>query len=183
MLEDGVKLADGEFIPSELVVWAAGVKAPDFLGNIAGLETNRINQLVVRQTLQTPLDDDIFAIGDCAACSRPGFSQPVPPRAQAAHQQAEFMVRQLDHRLSGKPLREFVYRDFGSLVSLGKHTTIGSLMGFLVGRSFFVEGYFARLMYRSLYKMHEAALHGRGRTLLSLLTPAGARPAPTVKLH
>ena len=77
-------------------------------------------------------------------------------------------------------MREFVYRDFGSLVSLGKHRTIGSLMGFVIGRSFFVEGYFARLMYRSLYKMHEAALHGRGRTLLSLLTPAGARPAPTV---
>jgi len=180
--EDGVRLADSAFIPSELVVWAAGVKAPDFLSHIAGLETNRINQLVVRQTLQTTLDDDIFAIGDCAACPRPGFSQAVPPRAQAAHQEAEFMVRQLDHRLSGKPLREFVYRDFGSLVSLGKHSTIGSLMGFLIGRSFFVEGAFARLMYRSLYKMHEAALHGRGRTLLSLLTP-GARPAPTVKLH
>ncbi len=183
VLADGVRLADGAFIPSELVVWAAGVKAPDFLSHIAGLETNRINQLVVRQTLQTTLDDDIFAIGDCAACPRPGFSQAVPPRAQAAHQEAEFMVRQLDHLLSKKPLREFVYRDFGSLVSLGKHSTIGSLMGFLIGRSFFVEGYFARLMYRSLYKMHEAALHGRGRTLLSLLTPNGARPAPTVKLH
>jgi hypothetical protein len=44
------------------------------------------------------------------------------------------------------------------------------------------EGYFARLMYRSLYKMHEAALHGRGRTLLGLVAP-GARPAPTVKLN
>ena len=78
VLADGVRLADGEFIPSELVVWAAGVKAPDFLADIAGLETNRINQLVVRQTLQTTLDDDIFAIGDCAACPRPGFSQAGP---------------------------------------------------------------------------------------------------------
>ena len=33
-------------------------------------------------------------------------------------------------------------------------------MGFLVGKNFFIEGYFARLMCRSLYKMHEAALHG-----------------------
>jgi NADH:ubiquinone reductase (H+-translocating) len=182
VLEDGVKLADGEFIPSELVVWSAGVKAPDFLGNIAGLETNRINQLEVRTTLQTTFDDNIFAIGDCAACPRPGFPQGVPPRAQAAHQQSDFMVKQLDNLLSGKPLREFAYRDFGSLVSLGAYSTIGSLMGFLIGRSFFVEGYVARLMYRGLYKMHEAALHGRGRTLLRVLTP-GARPAPTVKLH
>jgi NADH dehydrogenase len=182
VLEDGVRLADGEFIPSELVVWSAGVKAPSFLNDLAGLETNPINQLEVRPTLQTTLDDNVFAIGDCAACPRPGFPQPVPPRAQAAHQQSDFMVNQIDRLLSGKRLREFIYRDFGSLVSLGAYSTIGSLMGFVIGRSFFIEGYFARLMYRSLYKMHEAALHGRGRTLLRLLAPGG-RPAPTVKLH
>ena len=182
VLPDGVKLADGEIIPSELVVWSAGVQAPAFLANIAGLETNRINQLAVRLTLQTTLDDHVFAIGDCAACPRPGFPQNVPPRAQAAHQQSDFMVRQLDHLLDGRPLQEFQYRDFGSLVSLGKYSAIGSLMGSIIGSSFLIEGYFARLMYRSLYKMHEAALHGRGRTLLGLVTP-GARPAPTVKLH
>jgi NADH dehydrogenase len=89
------------------------------LANIAGLETNRINQLAVRPTLQTTLDDNIFAIGDCAACPRPGLPQPVPPRAQAAHQQSDFMIKQLELLLSGRPLREFTYRDFGSLVSLG----------------------------------------------------------------
>ena len=182
VLADGVKLSDGEFIPSELVVWSAGVQAPAFLANIAGLETNRINQLAVRPTLQTTRDDNVFAIGDCAACPRPGFPQNVPPRAQAAHQQSDFMVKQLGHLLEGRPLAEFGYRDFGSLVSLGKYSTIGSLMGSLIGRSFLIEGYFARRMYRSLYKMHEAALHGRGRTLLRFIEP-GARPAPTVKLH
>src|SRR3984893_17929661 len=44
---DGVCLASGEFIPSELVVWSAGVKGPEFLRNLDGLEVNRINQLVV----------------------------------------------------------------------------------------------------------------------------------------
>jgi NADH:ubiquinone reductase (H+-translocating) len=182
VMPDGVRLEDGEVIPSELVVWCAGVKAPAFLADIDGLETNRANQLVVRPTLQTTRDDHVFAIGDCASCPRPGSAQPVPPRAQAAHQMAEFMVKQLNDRLAGRPLRTFAYRDFGSLVSLGKFSTVGSLMGFLVGRSFFVEGYFARLMYRSLYKMHEAALYGGGRTLLGLLG-RNARPAPTVKLH
>jgi NADH dehydrogenase len=182
VLPDGVRLSDGEVIPSELVVWAAGVKAPDVLAGIGGLETNRINQLVVRQTLQTTRDDNIFAIGDCASCPRPGSKQPVPPRAQAAHQQADFMVKQIVARLAGRPLRNYVYRDFGSLVSLGGHSTVGSLMGFVVGHSFFIEGMFARLMYRSLYKMHEAALHGGGRTLLGTML-LGSRPAPAVKLH
>jgi len=182
VMADGIRLADDEVIPSELVVWSAGVKAPGFLANIDGLETNRINQLAVRPTLQVTRDDHVFAIGDCASCPRPGFPQPVPPRAQSAHQMSEFMIKQIHARLEGQPLGDFVYHDLGSLVSLGKYSTVGSLMGALIGRSFFIEGYFARLMYRSLYKMHEAALHGSGRTLLGVFA-RGARPAPTVKLH
>jgi NADH dehydrogenase len=182
--EDGVILSTGELLPSELVVWSAGVKAPDVLKDIDGLETNRINQLVVSATLQTTRDPAIFAIGDCACCPRPGTDAPVPPRAQAAHQMAAHMVLQLGRLLDGKPLEPFRYRDFGSLVSLGKYSTVGSLMGFLVGKSLFIEGLFARLMYRSLYKMHEAALHGG--TSVAMRTIGGAssqRPAPTVKLH
>ncbi len=182
VMEDGVRLSDGSVIPSELVVWSAGVKAPDFLAHIGGLETNRINQLTVRTTLQTTRDEAIFAIGDCADAPHGSDGARVPPRAQAAHQQASFLVKQIRAVLAKKPLADYVYRDFGSLVSLGKYSTVGNLMGFVVGRSMFIEGQFARLMYRSLYKMHEAALHGGARTLLGLVAP-GARPAPTVKLH
>ncbi|NEW92453.1 FAD-dependent oxidoreductase, partial [Rhodopseudomonas sp. BR0M22] len=182
VLDHAVRLADGEVIPSELVVWAAGVRAPDFLEQIDGLDTNRINQLVVRPTLQTTRDDDVFGMGDCAACAIPGYENGVPPRAQAAHQEAEFMLEQIEKRLKGEPLGEFRYRDLGSLVSLGKYSAVGNLMGSLVGKSFLIEGYFARFMYSSLYKMHEAALYGRGRSLLSVLSGA-TRPTPTVKLH
>lgn len=181
---DGVLLVSGEFIPSELVVWSAGVKAPAFLRHLDGLEATRTNQLIVLPTLQTTSDPDIFAIGDCAACPRAGFDSPVPPRAQAAHQQASHMIKQIRRRLAGKPLEPFVYRDFGSLVSLGRYSTVGSLMGFVVGRSMFVEGLFARLMYRSLYKMHQAALHGGGRVALRTLVSAlSDRVVPSVKLH
>lgn len=181
---DGVHTAGGAVIESELVVWAAGIKAPDFLGELDGLECNRINQLLVRPTLQTTRDDDVFAFGDCAACPWPGHSQPVPPRAQAAHQQASTLVKTLARRLDGKPPLEYRYRDFGSLVSLGEYSTVGSLMGALVGGSLFIEGHFARLMYQSLYKMHLLALHGFARvaldTLARLLT---RRTQPRVKLH
>ncbi len=181
---DGVVLSTGELIPSELVVWSAGVKAPEFLADFDGLEVNRINQLVVEQTLQTTRDPDIFAIGDCAACPRPGEATPIPPRAQAAHQMASHMLLQIDRRLKGKPLEPFRYRDFGSLVSLGKFSTVGNLMGFVVGRGLFIEGFFARMMYRSLYKMHEAALHG-GPTVLwrTVVSTVSQRPTPGVKLH
>ena len=181
---DGLQLADSSFIASELVVWAAGVKAPEVLRHLDGLEVNRINQLVVEPTLQTTRDPDIFAIGDCAACPRRGEPTPVPPRAQAAHQQAAHMVRQIERRLRGQPLLPYTYRDFGSLVSLGKHTTVGNLMGFLFGRGMYIEGLFARLMYRSLRMLHERALHGTPSAVLGTLSRAlSRRTGPQVKLH
>lgn len=188
VLPGGVRLADGRLLPAELVVWAAGVKAPDFLKDIAGLETNRTHQLVVKPTLQTSRDDDVFAIGDCAACAWPeadhGKGGMVPPRAQAAHQQASHMVRQINLRLAGKPLRPYRYRDFGSLVSLGEFSTVGNMMGGLIGGSLMVEGLFARTMYLSLYKMHELALHGFAKVALDTLARLIVRRTePHVKLH
>ena len=117
------------------------------LRDLDGLEVNRAVQLVVKQTLETTRDPNIFAVGDCATCPRPGMSTPVPPRAQAAHQQAAHMVRQIERRLSGKHLLPYTYLDFGSLVSLGHWSSVGNLMGFLFGRGLFIEGLFARLMY------------------------------------
>ena len=184
VIADGLQLVDGSFIASELVVWAAGVKAPEVLRRLDGLEMNSVNQLVVEPTLQTTRDPDIFAIGDCAACPRQGEPTPVPPRAQAAHQEATHLLRQIERRLRGKPLLPYSYRDFGSLVSLGKHSTVGNLMGFLFGRGFFIEGLFAGVMYRSLRTLHERALHGTPRALLGLLARAlSRRTGPPVKLH
>ena len=180
----GVKLENGDFIPSKLVVWAAGVKGPDVLAELDGLEVSRSNQLVVTQTLQTTRDPNIFAIGDSAYLVPEGADAPIPPRAQAAHQEASHLYTQLQRRLQGEPMNPFRYRDFGSLVSLGDYSTVGSLMGFIVGKSMFIEGLFARVMYRSLYKMHEMALHGPLKVTLDtfarLLT---RRTEPEVKLH
>ena len=152
--------------------------------DIGGLETNRLNQLVVKQTLVTTRDENIFAFGDCAECPWPGHPRPVPPTAQAAHQQATHLVGTLRRRLRGKPSRPWTYRDFGSLVSLGAYTTVGSLMGKLIGGALFIEGYFARFMYISLYKLHQYALHGFARVFLeSLAHMITRRTEPRVKLH
>ena len=189
---EGVQLEGGTLLPAELVVWAAGVKAPDFLRDLAGLESNRLNQLVVLPTLQTTRDEAIFAIGDCAAAPWLGHEgkaplnlpQTVPPRAQAAHQQASHLVAQLRRRLRGQPLKPWRYRDFGSLVSLGEYSTVGNLMGSLIGGNLWVEGLFARTMYLSLYKMHQVALHGYWKTALGTASRLLTRSTePRVKLH
>ena len=184
VVADGVMTAIGKKIPAELTVWAAGIKAPDFLKDIGGLETNRLNQLILKQTLETTRDPDVFALGDCACCPWPGHQHCVPPRAQAAHQQASHLTRMLARRLERKPLKPYVYRDFGSLVSLGKYSTVGNLMGALLGGSIFIEGLFARFMYVSLYRMHLYALHGFAAMLFNtLVRMITRRTEPRVKLH
>jgi NADH dehydrogenase len=181
---EGVELQSGETIPSELVVWAAGVKGPDVLAKLDGLEVSRSNQLVVKQTLETTVDPAIFAMGDCCYLIPEGGDKPIPPRAQAAHQEADHMLAQIAAKLEGRPLKPFRYHDFGSLVSLGHYTTVGSLMGFIGGRSLFFEGLFAKIMYRSLYKMHEVALHGYFKVALDTMSRLIVRRTePQVKLH
>ncbi|CAM3358527.1 NAD(P)/FAD-dependent oxidoreductase [Pseudomonas plecoglossicida] len=181
--EDGLKTKDGEVIQASLKVWAAGIRAPGFLKDIDGLETNRINQLVVRPTLQTTRDDDIFAFGDCAACPQPGSDRNVPPRAQAAHQQASMLAQSLKARLENKALPTYEYKDYGSLVSLSRFSAVGNLMGNLMG-SVKLEGWLARMFYVSLYRMHQMALYGFFRTALMMLgSKIGRGTEPRLKLH
>ena len=123
--DQGFMTKEGNLIPAVLRVWAAGVKAPEFMATL-GLETNRANQLVVNASLQTS-DDNIFALGDCCSVLHTD-GKPVPPRAQAAHQQASHLIKALYAHHQGKPMPEFVYRDKGSLVSLSRYSTVGSLM-------------------------------------------------------
>ena len=178
-----LKTRNGELIEASLKVWAAGIRAPSFLKDIDGLETNPINQLRVRPTLQTTLDDNIFAFGDCAACPQPGSEQNVPPRAQAAHQQASMLVKSLQARLEGKALPTYVYKDYGSLVSLSRFSAVGNLMGKLTG-SVTLEGWLARVFYASLYRMHQVALYGLVPTALLMLgNRLGRGTAPRLKLH
>lgn len=181
---DSLKTAQGQDIPASLKVWAAGIRAPDFLKDLDGLESNRINQLQVRPTLQTTRDDNIFAFGDCAACPQPGEDgRNVPPRAQAAHQQASLLAKSLKLRIEGKALPTYRYRDYGSLISLASFSAVGNLMGNLTG-SVMLEGWLARMFYVSLYRMHQMALYGVFRTMMLMLSDRiGRGTEPRLKLH
>ncbi|EBA00817.1 NAD(P)/FAD-dependent oxidoreductase [Marinobacter sp. ELB17] len=182
--EDSIVMKDGTELPSDMTIWAAGIKAPVFLSKLEGLEVNRDNQLVVLQTLQTTHDTDIFALGDCAACPQPGSERPVPARAQAAHQQADALFKTLCNRLHGKAAVPFVYNDHGSLINFSRYTTVGNLMGNLSGRSMYIEGRVARLFYVSLYRMHQVAVHGFLRTgVIWLMDKISRAMQPRLKLH
>ena len=180
----GVTVNGNEFIPAELVVWAAGIKCPDFLDK-CDLETNEINQVIANEKLCSVSDENVFVIGDCGSVPWIGGpARKVPPRAQAASQQAKYLSVEIPNILEGKPSRKWIYKDFGSLVSLGKYSTVGSLMAGFSKKGFFLEGFFAKLMYLMLYKFHEYALFGFFKTLfVNIGRGFSSQIKSRVKLH
>jgi len=181
--KEGLYTKEGNLVAADLMVWAAGIKVPDFMANIAGLETNRINQIHVNEFLQSTRDDTIFAIGDCAQFISADGSR-VPPRAQSAHQMASTCYQNLRALLNNKSLKAYKYTDHGSLVNLARYSTVGSLMGNLGKGTMFIEGRVARLVYISLYRMHQVAIYGFIKTGLVMLAGRINRwLRPRLKLH
>jgi NADH dehydrogenase len=182
--KDKIHDSKGHTYRANLCVWAAGIRAPEFLGSL-GLPTSRGGQVEVDAHLRVKGVADVYALGDCAACVD-GEGKPVPPRAQAAHQQADYLRKTFLRLADGKAPQEkpYRYRDYGSLVSLGHTTSVGTLMGALRGASWFVEGFVARLMYTSLHLMHHQAVLGSVRTAtLAVARFLIRRTTPLVKLH
>ena len=141
------------------------------------------NQLVVKDTLQTTVDDSIFAIGDCAALMQPN-GKLVPPRAQAAHQMAKACAKNIFALFEQKPLKAFKYNDKGTLVSLSSFTALGSISNKFGKNPLTVQGKFAQFAYVSLYRMHQHALHGCIKIgLIILVDKLNHYLKPRLKLH
>ncbi|MFD1384540.1 NAD(P)/FAD-dependent oxidoreductase [Rhodanobacter aciditrophus] len=182
-IQDGLKTADDTLIEADLMIWAAGVKGPEFLGQMEGFETTRNNQILVAPTLQAKGHEDVYVIGDCCACEQPNGAF-VPPRAQSAHQMASVVFENITAASRNEKLKDYTYKDYGSLVNLSRYSTVGSLMGNLMKGSMFVEGRLARFVYVSLYRLHLIAIHGWFKAMIILAAQRiGKVVKPKLKLH
>ncbi|MGY6272147.1 NAD(P)/FAD-dependent oxidoreductase [Achromobacter denitrificans] len=182
---DGFVLDNETCISASLKVWAAGVKAPEILKQLDGLETSRANQLIVLPSLRTTIAPNIYAIGDCSSLTLPGSERPLPPTAQVAHQQAQYLIRHLPAAIRGQEsLPAFAYRDFGALVSLGDYDAFGSLGKFGLFKGATIRGRLAQLSHVLLYRSHQSRLHGFWRgSLLWLVDQLNARVRSSIRLN
>ncbi|RKU04934.1 FAD-dependent oxidoreductase [Burkholderia sp. Nafp2/4-1b] len=180
---NGFHYGDGSFSEADLMVWAAGVKAPDFMQSLGGLDTNRANQILIGPTLQATADEHVFAIGDCASLQPDGHERPLPPTAQVATQQAEHLAKHLPAWLDGKPLPPFAFHDFGALVSISDYDAFGTLGQFGFFRGGFIQGRFAQFSHLMLYRRHQQALHGFSKaTLLWIAERINGCVQPRIRL-
>ncbi|ALD03166.1 NADH dehydrogenase [Acinetobacter sp. TTH0-4] len=177
--QDKIYFTDGSSIDAELKVWAAGIKAPAVIEKLKDFQKDNIHRLKVYATLQTLSDPNVFAFGDCAHC-QPAADEPVlGPRAQVASQQASFLVEAMKARIQGKSQPMFKFSDKGSLVSLSHHKAVGELLGQVN-----VQGFIAKSMYVSLYRLHQATIHGYTHAgLLTAKDFVTRKIGPKIKLH
>lgn len=181
--KEGFYIHNGFFIPAQIKIWAAGIIAPAILKNLDGLETNYLNQLLVKPTLQTTRDPSIFALGDCSCCYQNDTGVTVPPRAQAAHQEAARLAENIQRFLAEKPLKNFHYINYGDLLTLSKKDSFGYLMGSFMNK-ITLKGKLARFAYWILYKRHQICIQGIWATFIAILTGfLNHRKKPYVKLH
>ncbi|MFI4846902.1 MAG: NAD(P)/FAD-dependent oxidoreductase [Candidatus Makana argininalis] len=179
----GLYTKNNKYIKSDIMIWTAGIKAPDFIKKISCLETNNINQIIVKSTLQTTIDSNIFAIGDCSYClCKDGIIS--PPRAQAANQMAYILYKNIISILKNKPLKKYTYKDSGTFISLSKFNSFGILINNFIKKKFFIKGKIARLLYLIIYRTYQISLYGCVKTVLIIIIDyINKKLRPNVKLY
>jgi NADH dehydrogenase len=119
-------LQDGSTILTRTVIWAAGVQAGSLLVK-SGLKAARQGRLVVEPRLQVPGHPEIFVIGDAAYLEDGG--QPLPQMAPVAIQQGRLAAANIEKMLHGEPPESFIYRDPGSLATIGRNAAVARVKG------------------------------------------------------
>ncbi|WP_233853551.1 NAD(P)/FAD-dependent oxidoreductase [Paraburkholderia sp. HD33-4] len=181
---ESVVVGEGHALRSDVTIWAAGVEGPPILKALGAFELNRLGQVSVDRMLRVDPESGIYAMGDCAACSARGDDALVPPRAQAAWQQAVYLHDALTRRLKHQSIPLFSYRDQGTLISFGQAGAAGALMSELLRGPVFIDGWFAASCYKHLYRRHIIGLTGIRRAVMySASQWLRERVRPTVKLN
>lgn len=119
-------LEDGAGLDFDIGVWAAGVQAPALLEGLP-IPRARGGRLVVEPTLELPGFPGVFAIGDVAEVRDPRTGAAAPATAQAAIAEAVAGAENLLRRLDGRPLKPFVFRERGQIVSVGRGKASGQV--------------------------------------------------------
>lgn len=153
---DGVHvfLEDGSTIRTNTLVWAAGVTGnkieglnPDAIGRANRLKVDRYNKVQGYDT--------IFAIGDIAYMTEEKFPNGHPQVAQVAIQQGELLAKNLKNQQEGKAMKEFSYKDLGSMATIGRNKAVADLPAIKF------QGFFAWLVWMFIHLMSIVGIKNR----------------------
>lgn len=177
--ENAVKTDAGESFIADMTIWATGRVGPPVADDIDALSTNKKRQWRVRRTLQSLDSEAVFALGDCSYID----DDPAPPTAQAASEQAAHLAEQLPRYLAGDTPEPFMFKDKGTLLSLGGAGSVGAVRGWF-SNDIQVRGRLARAAYRGLQRQHQLLLLGRLYGSIEILGDLlGQASSPRMKVY
>lgn len=165
--EVDVTTNDGQRVPHDLIFWTAGIKCPDFVAHIKGVQVNRINQIKTSPFLTAIGSSSIFVLGDLANCvDSNGIT--VPATAQASHQMADHCYKNIKNLLEGREMKSFSYVDHGSIVKLNKDNSAGTLLT-SIKRKDVTSNFIVKSITNTLYGAHIISVLGYRRGVTNLI--------------
>jgi NADH dehydrogenase len=140
-----VRCSDGESIPADLLVWAAGVSPNPILNDIpCELKNGRV---MVSSNLEVPEAPGVWAVGDCAAIIDPTSKLLYPPTAQHALREGRRVAENIYARLLGKQPKPFRFKMLGQLATIGRRTGVARIFGLKF------SGALGWMLWRTVYLM------------------------------
>lgn len=122
---DAVHLSSGEVIPTQTMIWAAGVRANP-LAEKLGLPTTRGGRIEVAHDLSVAGFNGVYAIGDNAA-SKNAAAEIDPQLAPVAMQGGVHVAKQIIAHLEQKPATTFSYKSRGIMATIGRNAAVSQL--------------------------------------------------------
>jgi NADH dehydrogenase len=167
---DRVVLEDGREVPTENVVWTAGVRPNAKLEELNLPLTGR-KAVVVDRYLRVEGRPGVWAVGDNAAIPADEDGETVAPTAQAAVQEGKAVAGNVLAAIDGEELKPFEYRSLGQLVELGSEFAVNDVLGVKF------SGLLAALFWRATYLYRLECPQGRAHIAADWILGLFSRPA------
>ena len=156
---EGLSVADGRLIPSQCVIWTAGNRVNDVVGDLA-VPKARDGRLTVNEFFEVEGAPGVYALGDNAAQRDPHSNELYPATAQVALRQGRALAEQLVAALTGRTRRPFDFRLLGEMVPLSRHSAVADLRGLKL------TGFPAWFLWKIIYMLKLPTLASRFRVTL-----------------
>ena len=156
---EGLTVAGGRLIPSHCVIWTAGNRVNEVVGDLAVTKA-RDGRLTVNEFFEVEKAPGVYALGDNAAQRDPHSNELYPATAQVALRQGRALAEQLVSELTGRARRPFDFRLLGEMVPLSRHSAVADLRGLKL------TGFPAWFLWKIVYMLKLPTLASRFRVTL-----------------
>lgn len=143
LTEDGVKLSNGETIPTKTLVWTAGTAPNPLLDPLACAKEH--GRIAVNEFLEVPGSPGVWALGDCASVPDKKAGRSCPPTAQHALRQGKVLGQNIAAAIKGGAKKPFVFSTIGQLAAIGRRAGVAKILGFKF------SGFIAWWLWRTIY--------------------------------